>query len=268
MLGKLMKYEFKASGRVLLPLYGAVIVTAILSGLAAKGVDYSFADIGIFRLLAVVIMLVYCVLMVASCAVGFIIAIIRFKKNLFDSEGYLMHTLPVNAAAHIFSKLIVASVYEIVGVLVALLSMFLVALPGISFSNLDFADMVFQLEQLFAMYGDAIVLYGIEALILGFVGLLFANLIVYAAISIGHSTNSHKVRNSFGAYIVLYIAVQIINSVGLVSTPLRLLVENAARGGIYGASPFMIVLIFVNLAYAAVFFLITRYFMKNKLNLQ
>ena len=79
MLGKLMKYEFKASGRVLLPLYGAVIVTAILSGLAAKGVDYSFADIGIFRLLTVVIMLVYCVLMVASCAVGFIIAIIRFK---------------------------------------------------------------------------------------------------------------------------------------------------------------------------------------------
>lgn len=268
MLGKLMKYEFKASGRVLLPIYAAVAVTAILSGIAAKVVDYSFADIGFLRLLAVIIMVVYGVLMVASCVVGYIIAIIRFKKNLFDSEGYLMHTLPINPETHIFSKLIVACVYEILGVVIALLSLLLVALPGVEFVNFDIADMLYQLKQIFAMYGDAIVLYTVEGIILGFVGLMFSNLIIYAAISIGHSTNAHKVRNSFGAYIALYIAVQIINSAGLVSTPLRLLMDNANSGGIYGASPFMIVLTLVNLAYAAVFFFITRYFMKNKLNLQ
>ncbi len=268
MLGKLMKYEFKASGRVLLPLYGAVIVTAILSGFAANGIDYSFADIGVLRMLAVIIMVVYGVLMLASCVVGYIIAIIRFKKNLFDSEGYIMHTLPLDATAHIFSKLIVACVYEIIGVVIALVSLLLVALPGVEFVNLDIADMLYQLKQIFAMYGDAIVLYSVEGIILALVGLMFSNLIIYAAISIGHSTNSHKVRNSFGAYIGLYIIVQIINSVGLVGTPFKLLVENANSGGIYGASLFMIALIFVNLAYAAVFFLITRYFMKNKLNLQ
>ena len=33
MLGKLLKYEFKATGRILLPLYGLMIITALIAGL-------------------------------------------------------------------------------------------------------------------------------------------------------------------------------------------------------------------------------------------
>ena len=36
MLGKLMKYEFKASGRILMPLYAGILVMAVLSGIFTK----------------------------------------------------------------------------------------------------------------------------------------------------------------------------------------------------------------------------------------
>lgn len=267
MLGKLMKYEFKASGRILLPLYAAVIITGVLSGIAAKVTDRTFSLSNFFGIIGMIIMIMYFLFVVASLAVGFIIAILRFKKNLFDSEAYLMHTLPIDASTHIFSKLFVACIYEIAGVVAAVISAFFVVLPEISFENLDFSDMMYQLKTLFGMYGDAILLYLVEGILFCVAALIFINMIIYAAISIGHSTNSHKVRNSFGAYIVLYIIVQIGNSLALMVGPIDKLISNAANG-IYSASPIMLFLIFINVAYSTVFFFITRYFMTNKLNLQ
>ena len=45
---------------------------------------------------------------IAIGIITIVVLVMRFYKNLFTSEGYLMHTLPVKASQHLNSKLIVA----------------------------------------------------------------------------------------------------------------------------------------------------------------
>ncbi len=267
MLGHLMKYEFKASGRILLPLYGAVMILAILSGVMFKFASSALGDMQIFGLLSAVLFFVYVIFVVACSIVGVIMAVLRFKKNLFSNEGYLMHTLPVSTEKHIFSKLIVACTYEIAGVVTAFISAMFIALLNADFSSLDFAEFKSAFDMIFSQYTGATVVYGIEMLLMIIVGLIYSNLLIYAAISIGHSTSNHKIRNSFGAYIILYLAVQFLNSIAL-TTPIIQAVVSNFESGIYSMSLLLAFLIIINLVYSTVFFVITRYYIKNKLNLQ
>ena len=54
--------------------------------------------------------LVYAALIVAVMVMSCLAVIQRFSKTMLGAEGYLMHTLPVSATVHIFSKLITAMV--------------------------------------------------------------------------------------------------------------------------------------------------------------
>ena len=85
MLGKLLKYEFRATGRLFLPLYGALVIFALINALLL-----SFREIP--QLPAVLAMLVNILLAIAVFVVTFIVMIQRFYKNLLSDEGYLMFT--------------------------------------------------------------------------------------------------------------------------------------------------------------------------------
>ena len=78
MLGKLLKYEFRATGRLFLPLYGALVIFALINALLL-----SFREIP--QLPAVLAMLVYILLAIAVFVVTFIVMIQRFYKNLLDT---------------------------------------------------------------------------------------------------------------------------------------------------------------------------------------
>ena len=64
MLGKLLKYEFRATGRLFLPLYGALVIFALINALLL-----SFREIP--QLPAVLAMLVYILLAIAVFVVTF-----------------------------------------------------------------------------------------------------------------------------------------------------------------------------------------------------
>ena len=96
MLGKLIKYELRASGRLLLPIYGAVVIMGLISSIFIKlRPDFSFGN-RFLTVAAVLSMILFFVLIVAAIIASYIFAIYRYKKNLLDSEGYLMNTLPVS----------------------------------------------------------------------------------------------------------------------------------------------------------------------------
>ena len=88
MLGKLLKYELKATSRVFIPLYIAILVVSIVNGLSLN-----LEILNIQGLATIVLMCLFISLFVITI----VVTIQRFNKNLLKDEGYLMFTLPVNS---------------------------------------------------------------------------------------------------------------------------------------------------------------------------
>ena len=98
MLSKLIKYEFKATARKMLPLMAAVVALAALSGVSVMMLDKA-EDYGFLTAVFVATLMAFFVCIFAVCVMAFVVMIQRFYNNLLGSEGYMMFTLPVSVDA-------------------------------------------------------------------------------------------------------------------------------------------------------------------------
>ena len=126
MLGKLIKHEFKETSKLMLPLYLVLVVITILGRIVAQSIMISGnADsstiMAIFNILSV---FVYVVGLIVISIASYIYLIMRFYKNLFSNEGYLMHTLPVTSWQLLISKLVTAFIWFISETILIFLSIF------------------------------------------------------------------------------------------------------------------------------------------------
>lgn len=272
MLGKLIKQEFRATGRILLPLLLAELGLSILAGLSVRGLD-RLENLGFLGVLFVTILVVFFLGLFALCVVAFVLMIQRFYKNLLRDEGYVSMTLPVSVDGHIWAKLLVSFVWFAVVGLLSVLSMLTVfsigaRLEAVSFGELREALPVLR-EGIRRIGAGNLVLFGLEGLILGFLGCCATCLRCYAALAIGHSAADHKLLLSFVAYIVIGMALSILqNSLAIGLLPK--LDPGAFLAGMNSAAQFhlaMGVVILLGALYCALFYFVTRWFLKNKLNL-
>ena len=120
MLKKLLKYEIRATARLFLPVFGAILLLAILNN-----IFFNFNDIPDFA--AVLTMMLYVILIIALFVLVYVVMIQRFYKNLLRDEGYLMFTLPVRTWQLIASKLIVSIMWLAICTFVTVLSVFIMA---------------------------------------------------------------------------------------------------------------------------------------------
>lgn len=270
MLGKLIKYEMKATGRILLPIYSAVIIMGIISSLFIRTrPDFTWNN-KFIMLTALISIVLFIALIIASLVLSFVISIYRYKQNLLGSEGYLMNTLPVAVWQNIAAKLTSAVIYQLLSIAVSLIAGFLFLVVG---NNIMISEIFNAFKDFFRfliMYNNADMwLLIIEILFLIIVTTAASNMMVYSAISIGHSKNNHKVLNSVGVYIIFYIAGQFINTILI--TFGGSLFDNLLTGiNLTDSLPHIFItgICLLELAYGIVYFAIANYFMKNKLNLQ
>ena len=107
--------------------------------------------------------------------------------------------------------------------------------------------------------------YVLETIILSIAVLAGFNLMIYAAMAIGYSFNSNKTAKSVLTYIGFYFASQIINMFLIkIFNP----IASNIPSGFAVPHAFLIGTLALYIIYAAVYFFITNYFLKNKLNLQ
>ena len=115
---KLLKYEWKACARACLPLYGAIILVALINHLL-----YSEAVPELlFGIPAAIMSMLYVVIFAAVFVATAVILVQRFYKSLLGGEGYLMFTLPVSRSQLIWSKLLVALVWSVLSTVLAALA--------------------------------------------------------------------------------------------------------------------------------------------------
>ena len=122
MLGKLLKQEFRATGRIMLPVFGALLILGVLANFSFRLLDSNLSDNRILRFFAVMVLSLFALGMFAAMFVTLWLMISRFYRNLLKDEGYLMHTLPVSVHGLVWSKLIASLVWFILtGLVIALI---------------------------------------------------------------------------------------------------------------------------------------------------
>lgn len=115
MLRKLLKYELSAMGRILLPLYGALIFMSLIMGIVVNVLD-------VLPIFSGIVVFLYVAVAVGSAVMTVIIIVQRFYKNLLGNEGYLMFTLPVSIGKHVWNKVIAAGIWMSFGLMIGILS--------------------------------------------------------------------------------------------------------------------------------------------------
>ena len=159
MLGKLIKYEFKATYKFMLMLYGILLALSLMLSvglrLNVQDVINSFTNrfnIGglIMMIIAVMFMILFAIISASVLCGMFFYSIVRFKNNLLGNEGYLMHTLPAKESDHIFAKLIVSVIWTIAGVFALMISYGLIVL--VISSSKAIAELFSQLPALIKMW--------------------------------------------------------------------------------------------------------------------
>ena len=221
MLSKLLKYEMMSTGRIFVVCYIGVLVTALLFRLlGALAWDYGNeldtvqGFLAIPNIVAGLSMMMYVVMVVAVIVVTIIFILQRFYKNLLTGEGYLMHTLPVTAAQHIWSKLIAAVIWTILSSIVVVLSVCVLSMTGELLAA--FIEEWREFLAVFRIYfGVPFSLIALECVVVLVVSIAVSILEVYLAIMLGHQAAKHKIAMAVVAYVGISVVLNIIFSIGL-----------------------------------------------------
>lgn len=218
MLGKLLKHEFRATGRVMLPVLGVLLVLACFANLSFSAMDK--VDNSVLELLMGLLIAAFFIGVVAALVVVVVLMINRFYTNLLKDEGYLMFTLPASVHSIVWSKLIVSLVWFVVTGLVVMLAMFITVF---TFSAMDFGEIfnnVPSFKELMAQFYAATGLSGgdVAGFIAEFIGLVLVSLLctclhIYAAMSLGHIFSNHKVILSVLFFVGISFLFQILTAV-------------------------------------------------------
>lgn len=187
MLCKLLKYDFKSMLRTFLPLWGLILITAIVQTFLFN-TDANSPLLTTSSTIFVMTSLVLNALLVGTSVLCAVLIIQRFYKGLLRDEGYLMFTLPVHPWQLVLSKLIVA-------VTVCIFSGLVTLGAWLIFMLIPFLDILSAITLEPAFVG----LVAVTAIF--YIAQQIAR--IYLSISIGHLFHKHRIATAFFAYILL-----------------------------------------------------------------
>lgn len=265
MLRKLMKHEFRATGRVMGPLFGLLLIAAIAARFSVGVLLESSARF--LNLLGGLFTTAFVIAIVGVCVMSLVLMINRFRTNLLGDEGYIMFTLPASVHQQIWSKLIVSAVWFIAtGLAVVAAGFILVAQQGFWLEiRRGFAEIFRHLTAYYAFNGTAFLF---ELLALIFVGCCVLCLEFYAAMAIGHSFANHKVLCSVLSFLGLQFVMQLLSGGLLIGTNYNRIFVLPSQDAVLAMHSAMLTLIVSTAVFGAIYYVITVFFLKKHLNLE
>ena len=262
MLVKLMKYEFMATGRIFLPLYGALLILSVVNTIFSNLDLTAPAVIGI---------MISVLIIIGILVVTFLLIIQRFWTNLLTSEGYLMMTLPVNTDKIILSKVFVAAIWSAASAVVVTLSVLIMTITGISLA--DVVNAIRELILAIPLRSPQLAILSAEVFLAIALSTMTSILMLYACMSFSMVSNKYRWLVAVGAYIALMTALQTIGVIfatigvaaGLYADIERFLLSFT----LFGKTQIIVLIYFIiEATFCALYYFITRYMLKKRLNLQ
>lgn len=289
MLKQLLKYEFKATKRLYFGLYLALALLSVVLGVTFRQ-EHALAHSTSFQNLEVILMIVYVSVILAIVVLCFVNTIQRFYQNLLGREGYLMHTLPVNENQLILSKLITSMVWVLCSGLVGIVCITEMVAIGVfdpeTFGMVDWNSWKLLWQTLYEGLNGRFWVVMLWTILINLARLASLILCVYAACMIAHQFPKHVMVAGILAFIGLNIVENQFdkllgtNDVSMIVDVMYRVVDVNVTGVSYGVTPMRwltaalgtdvgyLFCFAVTAAIAAAYFFLTRWLMKNKLNLE
>lgn len=268
MLGKLLKYELKATSRVFIPLYIAILVVSIVNGLSLN-----LEILNIQGLATIVLMCLFISLFVITI----VVTIQRFNKNLLKDEGYLMFTLPVSSKHLILSKYLTSLIWTFLSFIVAFLSFTIIFMIP-TYKYFDFSYFINEFNLLFSnMLNLNILGQFLKIILLMIISYTIFIFNVYLALSVGQLPIFNRFRNvsSFIGFLVINLLISYAqNIVSLFVNDASVNIEaidniNYAISSVTSiVSKGLNIAIVINIMIILVLFFATTYILDKKLNLE
>lgn len=262
MLGKLIKHEFKAVSKILVILHIALFIITVIGMFA---INFR-SENGRLQIISQLTFIMYILILIAVSVAVLIFIIVRFYRNLFTDEGYLMNTLPVKSHELILSKLIVGFLWCMINGICTIISVFLLWL-----SQSSFDEIIKLWNELYTeLVNDGILVshFTIFILIGCIISVLYMIIMFYASIAIGQTFRKHKVLFSLGAYVVLYVISQIVSTLILLPFGFVTMLNTDTPNFETTFNSLMLLSLAASLLLAIAYFVITNYILNKKLNLE
>lgn len=268
MLGKLMKYEWKATWKLFVPMDIFIVVMSILAYITVH-LSFFDSDNGLVMMTGIILVLTYMLSMFVIVIGTVIYLIYRFYTSVYGDEGYLLHTLPVDKHHIIIAKAVTSAAWIIINMLLIYLSLIFLFSAQMEFMDAMEAGFEFYMDVL----NDYIKISGfgiLMTLIASFFALLARILKVLACISLGQLAPNHKILASFGFYYGIYFVQRLFTLfyyaiLAIIERAKIGLVTDYAYTGMFGTSwEFTLI---SSLIYCVLFYFLTWYMMDKKLNL-
>ena len=268
MLGKLLKYELKATSRVFVPLYIAILVVSIVNGLSL--------NLEIFNIQGLATIILMC-LFISLFVITIVVTIQRFNKNLLKDEGYLMFTLPVSSKHLVLSKYLTSLIWTFLSFVVAFLSFTIIFMIP-TYKYFDFSYFINEFNLLFSnMLNLNILGQFLKIILLMIISYTIFIFNVYLALSVGQLPVFNRFRNvsSFIGFLVINLLISYAqNIVSLFVNDASVNIEaidniNYAINSVASiVSKGLNIAIVINLIIILVLFFATTYILDKKLNLE
>lgn len=275
MLGKLIKHEFKATGRFFLPMYVFIIILTPIFSLSIRmlndsdSVDTYSVGSAMSTLLGFGGISGFVIMMMGIFMATFILIVLRFYRTTATSEAYLTFTLPVNAWEIVFSKTLCGFIWEIcTGILAGAAILCMTFISGL-WSVQDFlksmSDFLSNFQTFFGL-DPSDILSLVLILIAGLLGVLASLGKIFLSISLGQLFNNHRILISIGFYLAVYVALRFVGS--MTSLPLLMIESDSMDTSNYYLNILYSITAVQNLIIAVVCFIITTIILKKHLNVR
>lgn len=230
MLGKLIKYEWKATYKVGLILMGAMVLATLVGFLSLQtplwrslSTNTRYNDnFMLLDIMSIFAIFFYFMMLIGIFYAALIYLVVRFYRSMYTDEGYLLHTLPVTKHQILISKILVGSIWIYVvyafmfisgGVFAA--SLIGAIAPGSLWGYLaeayrDMGGFAYALQR---ELGISMVSWLLSVIATFVLGIPASVITFYGAVSMGQLFSKHRVLMAIASYLAITIVSFILNAI-------------------------------------------------------
>ena len=275
MLGKLIKNEFKATYKMFVMLFCSLVVLTLLTRFCI----YIPFDNTVFKIMTVILTVVYVVAMAFMSLLSLVLVIKRFYQNMLRDQGYLSHTLPVKMWQQLVAKMFTYWVWIITSILALCVSLFVFFVGKPKFTE--------NMNTFFKAFNNAISYPKVPLLLVLVTVLVLMQILVnilnfFAALSLGQIFVKHKILGAIVFYFLLnYIMSFVVSGVMLIFPDFTDKINNidtritnaanVSQAIEVVANPmiaYFLIMILMEIVLGVIYFAISNYMLSKKLNLE
>lgn len=221
MLKKLFRQEWKSFSFA--PMITMIILAVVTLILTSSFMTSFWEQNNIFvNLFASLTILAYAFALAALSFCVTLCTAIRFYKNFFTDEGYLMFTLPVKTSDLLLSKIFVSALWKLISILAAAISVLVIATVGFSYLSdtsvirffQEFCDLFARaISEMRDTLAIPVSLFFLWLILLGICSVLYSTLFIYACICLGQLWSRHKIGGAIVAYFGLRFVLRLFRQI-------------------------------------------------------